>query len=193
MKVLLGLGNPGMTYHGTRHNVGFSVIQALADRHSVSLNQRLLHAATGSPSAVYGDCEIAGRPVRLVMNLTMMNEAGEALQALNVSAEKVLVVYDDIELPLGRLRLRPEGGSGGHNGMQSCLNVLNNEDLNRLRIGVGVDPMPEDLKQFVLGKFTDEEKPQIRNAVQKAADACETWIDKGIEEAMNRFNTVEEE
>ncbi len=179
-----------MTYHGTRHNVGFAVIQALAARHKVSLDQSLHHAATGSPSAVYGDVELDGHTVRLVMNLTMMNESGEALQSLEVAQEDLLIIYDDVELPIAQLRMRSQGGSGGHNGLQSCFDAVNSEALNRLRVGVGIQPLPQDLKQFVLGKFSDEEKPVIKEAIQKAADACETWVGQGIDEAMNRYNMV---
>jgi PTH1 family peptidyl-tRNA hydrolase len=188
VNVIVGLGNPGHTYHGTRHNVGFAVIQALAERRRVPLAHRLVNPADERPAAVYGEYELGGRAVRLVMPLTMMNESGDALRALTVPPTQLLIVCDDVNLPLGALRLRPQGSAGGHNGLQSCLDVLGTEDVPRLRVGVGIEPLPRELQDFVLSAFTSGERPAITQALAQAVDACEAWVTDGLDAAMNRFN-----
>lgn len=193
MKTIVGLGNPGQTYHGTRHNVGFALIQQLIDRHGVKLQHRLVNPTDERPAAVYGDYAVGGESVRLMMPLTMMNESGEALSATAVDLQHLLVVCDDVNLPLGVIRVRPGGSSGGHHGLQSCLEVLKTEDLPRLRIGVGTPQMPRDLQEFVLSQFNREERPLIRQAIEQAADACEMWVTDGMAVAMNRYNQASQE
>jgi len=191
VKAIVGLGNPGHTYHGTRHNVGFAVIQALAERHRVQIAHRLLSPGDERPAAVYGEYEAGdGSTVRLVMPLTMMNESGEALRALSVPVQHVLIVCDDVNLPLGTLRLRPQGSAGGHHGLQSCLDALGTDDVPRLRVGVGAEPLPRDLEDFVLSAFTSAERPAMARAVEQAQDACEAWVTEGLEAAMTRFNRI---
>lgn len=191
MNVIVGLGNPGHTYHGTRHNVGFAVIQALAERRRVQIVHRLVSPGDERPAAVYGDYDAGDeRAVRLVMPLTMMNESGEALRALSVPVQHVLIVCDDVNLPLGTLRLRPRGSAGGHNGLQSCLDALGTDDVPRLRVGVGAEPLPRDLEDFVLSAFTSAERPAMARAVEQAQDACDAWVTEGLEAAMNRFNRL---
>ena len=193
MSVIVGLGNPGHTYHGTRHNVGFAVVQAMAERHHVDLAHRLVSPGDARPAAVYGEYELAaGRSVRLVMPLTMMNESGEALRALAVPAAELLIVCDDVNLPLGTIRLRPSGGAGGHHGLQSCLDVLGTESVARLRIGVGMEPLPRDLENFVLSVFASAERPLVARAVEQALDGCDTWVADGLDAAMNRFNRTQQ-
>lgn len=189
MKILVGLGNPGQTYHETRHNVGFRVIQLLAQRRGVALDQRLVSPRDGRPACVSGDYAHDGQGIRLVMLLTMMNESGEALRALPSAPEELLLICDDVNLPLGTLRLRPQGGAGGHHGLESCLSVMGTEQVARLRIGVGVTSLPRDLHEFVLSPFGPTERPLIRQAIDQAAQACEAWASGGIEAAMNRYNT----
>lgn len=193
MKTIVGLGNPGQTYHGTRHNVGFAVIQYLIDRHGVTLQHRLVHPSDERPAAVYGDYAVGSESVRLMMPLTMMNESGDALSAADVDRERHLIVCDDVNLPLGVIRVRPSGSSGGHHGLQSCLDVLKTDDLPRLRIGIGTPQMPRDLEAFVLAQFNREERPLIRQAIEQAADACETWVTDGMAVAMNRYNRASQE
>ena len=139
--MIVGLGNPGRNYHETRHNVGFAVIQHLAQRRGVDLRQSYT-GSDGRAAGVFGDYRHGGAAVRLLMPLTMMNESGDALHGVQVPRQDLLIVCDDVNLPLGRLRLRPGGGAGGHHGLESCLSVMGTEDIPRLRIGVGADPLP---------------------------------------------------
>ena len=192
MNVIVGLGNPGRTYHETRHNAGFMVIQLLAERRHVSLTHRLVSPRDGRPACVYGDYQDRSKTVRLVMPLTMMNESGEALRALEASAKDLLVVCDDVNLSLGSIRLRPQGSAGGHHGLQSCLEALGTEAAARLRIGVGVDPLPRDLHDFVLSPVISAERPRMKRAIEQAADACGLWVTEGIEAAMNRHNNAQD-
>lgn len=187
MKVLLGLGNPGHTFHGTRHNLGFAVIQHLAEQRQVPIDQRLV-GLDGRPAVVYGDYAYEGQTVRLAMPLTMMNESGEALRVMEAGLDDLLIVCDDANLPLGGLRIRAEGGAGGHNGLQSCLQVLGTEQVARLRIGIGTDDMPKHLEDFVLSRFRADERPAITAAIGQAAEACLTWVKEGVAVAMNRYN-----
>ena len=188
MKLIVGLGNPGHTYYGTRHNVGFTVIQLLAERRKVSMLHRVMNPVDGRPAAVSGDYELGAATVRLLMPLTMMNESGEALQEVPVTAPDLLVVCDDVNLLLGTVRIRPEGSAGGHHGLQSCLSALGTDQIPRLRIGVGKAELPRDLHSFVLSPFESSERPTVTHAIEQAADACEAWVQEGIETAMNRYN-----
>ena len=192
MKILVGLGNPGHTYHETRHNVGFMVIQQLAERHAVPIDQRSLSPIDGRPAAVFGEYDQHGERVRLVMPLTMMNESGEALRELGAPLQDVLIICDDVNLPLGAIRLRMQGGAGGHHGLESCLGVLGTEEVPRLRIGVGSASMPSDLHDFVLSRFHSTERPLIKQAIEQAMQACDVWIKDGMEMAMNQYNRVQE-
>ncbi|MBI4597318.1 MAG: aminoacyl-tRNA hydrolase [Candidatus Omnitrophica bacterium] len=192
MKLLVGLGNPGHTYNETRHNSGFAVIQWLAQRHQVAIGTRVLSRLDGRPAGVYGDYALGQETVRLLMPLTMMNESGEALRELPAGAQDVLILCDDVHLPLGAIRLRPEGGAGGHHGLQSCLDVLGTEAVPRLRIGVAANPLPRDLTEFVLSKFTSAERPLMHQAIAQAAEAAEAWATEGLEAAMNRYNRTQD-
>jgi PTH1 family peptidyl-tRNA hydrolase len=126
------------------------------------------------------------------MPLTMMNESGEALRGLDNPVAQLLIVCDDVNLPLGVLRLRAKGGAGGHHGLLSCLEALRTDDVPRLRIGVGTEPLPRDLQDFVLQPFRGDERPVIRRAVEQAAEACEAWAAGGIEASMNRYNRAQD-
>ena len=191
MKVIVGLGNPGQTFRDTRHNVGFQVVQRLADRHGVSIGSRVV-SPDGRPAGVYGDYETRRQQVRLLMPLTMMNESGEALRAIELAPQDLMIVCDDVNLPLGTVRLRPQGSAGGHHGLQSCLDVLGTEHVARLRIGVGTAELPRDLEEFVLSPFRQEERPIIRRALDRAVEACEAWVTEGMDAAMNRYNVPQD-
>ncbi len=192
MKVIVGLGNPGHTYHATRHNMGFMVIQRLAGRHQASLESRLLSPSDGRPAAVHGEYQDAGETVRLLMPLTMMNESGEALRAAGHVPKELLIVCDDVNLPLGTMRLRTEGGAGGHHGLQSCLEALGTEAVARLRVGVAGGALPKELREYVLSAFPSTERPVVKQMVEQAADACELWSREGIERAMNSYNKAQD-
>ena len=191
--MISGLGNPGQTYHDTRHNVGFAVIQVLAERHGVHMVQRVTSPQDGRPAGVFGEYQEGEETVRLLMPLPMMNESGEALRALDVPLQHLLIVCDDVNLPLGTIRLRLSGSAGGHHGLQSCLDVLRTEEVSRLRIGVGIEPLPADLHDFVLSQFESGERPIIMRAIEQAAEACEAWVREGMEMAMNRYNRPQDQ
>ena len=191
MKLIVGLGNPGQTYHDTRHNVGFLTIQRLGERHHVDVRSPV-QGRDGHPAAVFGDFELGGEQVRLMMPLTMMNESGEALRELPVERAALLIVCDDANLPLGTLRMRPQGSDGGHHGLRSCLEILGSEDVPRLRLGVGIEPLPRDLRDFVLSPFQSGERVVVKRMLEQAADACETWVTKGMDTAMNVYNRAVE-
>ncbi|MBI1992372.1 MAG: aminoacyl-tRNA hydrolase [Candidatus Omnitrophica bacterium] len=192
MKVIVGLGNPGHTYHETRHNVGFRVVQALAARHGAEITHRVVSPVDGRPSAVFGEYQEGAERVRLLMPLTMMNESGEALRTVEAPPRDLLLVCDDVNLPLGTIRLRLQGSAGGHHGLESCLEVLGTEEVPRLRIGVGPEKLPSDLHEFVLSRFHGTERPLIGQSLEQAEQACEVWIKEGIEMAMNRYNRAQE-
>ena len=142
----------------------------------------------GRPAAVYGEYRRGGRHVRLLMPLTMMNESGEALRTVEVPTQEILIVCDDVNLPLGTIRLRPQGSAGGHHGLQSCLEALGTQRVPRLRIGVGSEGLPGNLIDFVLSPFQSAERPLVKHAIEQAGEACEMWIMEGMEMAMNRCN-----
>lgn len=186
-RLIVGLGNPGGDYEGTRHNVGFEVVEELARR-------RGLRLATGDCH-----CRLAKAPdLVLVQPLAYMNRSGWPLRCLvergELAAEEVptnlLVVFDDVHLPLGKLRLRREGSPGGHRGLESIVENLRSAAIPRLRLGVGpAAPLAgEELPDFVLGRFAGDEARAASDMVKAAADACEVWLQQGIEAAMNRFN-----
>ena len=191
MKVVVGLGNPGQTYRDTRHNVGFRVIQVLAERHQAPMQRRLVSPRDGRPAGVCGEYAEQGETVQLLMPLTMMNESGEALRVAGIAPGQLLLVCDDVNLPLGTIRLRPDGGAGGHHGLESCVEALGTEQVARLRIGVGVTALPPDLSDFVLSPFDTEERPVAMRAIEQAAEACEVWTREGVDVAMNRYNRVQ--
>ena len=192
MKVIVGLGNPGHNYHDTRHNAGFLVIQLLAERHGAQILNRRVNPQDGRPAGVSGEFTQAGQTVQLLMPLTMMNESGDALRGLEADVKDVLVVCDDVNLPLGTLRLRAEGGAGGHHGLQSCLEALGTDGVARLRLGVGTAELPKDLHDFVLSPVAPAERPVMKHMIAQAADACEAWVTEGVEMAMNRYNRAQD-
>jgi len=190
MKLVAGLGNPGAKYRGTRHNVGFEVIDLLARRQRLDFEAAPADAVFArwrrSETGGSGDVVLLTKP------LTFMNLSGEAIAGLaryyKVDTPDLLIVCDDVNLPLGRLRVRGSGTEGGHNGLRSVAAMLGSIDYPRLRIGVGRGDLRRDMADHVLARFEPEEESGIEAAVARAADAVETWIDDGLAKTMNVFN-----
>jgi PTH1 family peptidyl-tRNA hydrolase len=187
VKLIVGLGNPGRRYAGTRHNVGFRVVERLAERARVALDERRFDAR-------FGRGLLAGEPVALLLPETFMNASGrsveEALASLAVGDpdRDLLVVLDDADLPLGRLRLRAKGSSGGHNGLEDVL-VCTGGAVPRLRFGIGRPAeSATGTVDYVLARFSADEEPLVAAAVERACDAIACFVERGIGEAMNRFN-----
>jgi len=168
------------------------VMERLARRRGVEWAHALPDPSSGRPAAVCGDYQDGGATVRLLMPLTMMNDSGDALRAVAADPAQVLIICDDVNLPLGAIRLRPQGSAGGHHGLQSCLEALGTEQVPRLRVGIGVEPLPADLEAFVLSPFRSDERLRIKQAIEQADAACEAWVTEGMERAMNRFNTTQD-
>lgn len=189
MKLIVGLGNPGPSYRNTRHNIGFAVVAELSDRHHVRGRLR--------GPAVVGEAIISGQPVVLGQPVTFMNLSGRAVVSLrrsyNVRAlEDLLVVCDDMDLPLGVIRLRERGSAGGHNGLKSIIESLGTDGFPRVRVGIGRPPPWEDPVEYVLKSFRPEERELAEVAVRMAADAAECWIENGATETMNHYNRLPE-
>jgi PTH1 family peptidyl-tRNA hydrolase len=189
MKLVVGLGNPGRTYHGTRHNVGFEVLETIAGRHGC----RWESAPRGAEALIArwrGGDAVLGKP------LTYMNLSGPAVLALlqfyKMDGSELLVVVDDINLELGRLRARAAGSAGGHNGLKSIIGALGHDAFARLRIGVGRGDARRDLADHVLARFEPDERPIAAEAVDRGADAVELFVAEGIARVMNRFNRKED-
>jgi PTH1 family peptidyl-tRNA hydrolase len=185
MKLIVGLGNPGSRYTGTRHNIGFEVIAELARRH-----------AAGAPKEKFQaelvEATIAGEKTLLMCPLTFMNLSGQAVQPARdfykIENNDLLVVCDDFALPLGTLRLRAQGSAGGQKGLDDIIRRLGTDEVPRLRIGIG--PLPEgwEAANFVLGKFSKEESPPAVESVKRAADAVAVWARDGLAKAANQYN-----
>jgi PTH1 family peptidyl-tRNA hydrolase len=194
VKLIVGLGNPGERYAATRHNVGFQVIDELAKRHG--LNDALDGAKTPADAAVLR-WRRDDVPVLLAKPFTFMNLSGPAVQTLchfyRIELPDLLIVCDDVNLPLGRLRVRASGSEGGHNGLRSIADALGTIDYARLRVGVGRGDARRDLADHVTAEFEPEERPGITAAIARAADAVETWIPDGLAKMMNVFNRAEAE
>lgn len=187
--LVVGLGNPGPRYERNRHNVGFMVVDKLAERHRITVGRKRPHALIGE-----GNADLGGDPVRVMLAKprTYMNESGEAVvrlaQASGAPKDRMVVIYDDLDLPLGKLRVRAKGSPGGHNGIKSIVGRLGTDAFPRIRVGIGRPTGVEGAVSHVLGDFTDEERERIGPAVDLAADAVEWTIAHGVESAMNRFN-----
>ena len=185
MKLIVGLGNPGREYIGTRHNVGFKVVERLAKRHGINIRSRRNRAQVG-------EGEIAGCKVVLAKPMTFMNLSGDAVSGLlrryRLDLSDVIVVCDDLNLPLGRIRVRANGSSGGQKGLKSIIHSLGSQDWPRIRVGIG---SPRNgAVDHVLSKFKRGEADTVRIVVETAADAIEVVINDGVDQAMNRFNSV---
>jgi PTH1 family peptidyl-tRNA hydrolase len=184
--LIVGLGNPGAEYAAHRHNIGFRVVEALAQAHGLTFSRR-----RGSASLV-AEGTICGAQVVLAKPQTFMNLSGKAVgrlsQSYQIPPAQILVVYDDLDLPLGRLRLRPEGGAGGHKGMRSIIERLGTQAFPRLRLGIDRPPGKMDPADYVLEPFTEQELVLAREGIKAAVPAIECWLTAGIAVAMGRFN-----
>jgi PTH1 family peptidyl-tRNA hydrolase len=185
MKLIVGLGNPGAKYAATRHNVGWRIVEEVARRAGAS-------AWKAKFDGRVAEIRLAGQTVAILEPIVFMNRSGgsvrQAADFWKVEPADLLVALDDLNLELGRLRLRPGGSDGGHNGLASVIEHLGHEAFPRLRVGIGPAPPPEEHAAFVLAPFTADERPAVERAVLGAADAAECWVRDGLDEAMNRFN-----
>lgn len=183
--LIIGLGNPGQEYAETRHNVGFRVLDELARRHGLTFSQQERKARVASGV-------ILGKKVILAKPQTYMNLSGEAARALvnfyKIELPRLLVVSDDLDIPLGTLRLRKAGGAGGQGGLRSIIQHLGSQDFNRLRFGIGRPPGRMQPKDYVLQAFKGDDAILAAEVVGRAAQAVETWLVEGIDQAMNRYN-----
>ena len=185
IRLIAGLGNPGPEYAATRHNIGFMVVEQLVAQ----------FGSTWEKSQKWDALSAKCGAVLVVKPMSFMNRSGHPLFAIaqfyKISAAEILVVLDDLALPLGRLRLRAGGGSAGHNGLESIIIQFGTEEIPRLRIGIGEAPR-EGAVDYVLSRFFEEEKPIVRSTIDRAAEAVKCTIDNGLISAMNSFNKAEE-
>lgn len=188
MKMVVGLGNPGRKYAGTRHNVGFMVLDQLEKRFAVESSRRTRFESEQN------EIRAGGERVILVWPQTFMNLSGSATQPtrdfFKLTNPDMLVVCDDLNLPLGRLRFRAKGSSGGQKGLADILQRLGTDEITRLRLGIGVADNPRDAASFVLSKFSAEELSTVEQMVGRAADAALAWIEHGTEHCMNSYNAA---
>ncbi|MCH8206947.1 MAG: aminoacyl-tRNA hydrolase [Chloroflexi bacterium] len=184
-RIIVGLGNPGPEYAATRHNIGFHCVDRIAAEHGIRLTRR-------HRSALLGEGEIEGRRIVLARPRTFVNRSGQAVTYLlaryRLSPSELLVVYDDMELPSGKIRLRARGSAGGHNGIKSIVQAVGSQDFPRLRIGIGRPPADSDSVEYVLGTPADEERAAADDAIKLAVAAVASVVTEGLDVAMNRFN-----
>ena len=187
MKLIVGLGNPGREYRDTRHNVGFMVIDELAERHQLTLGLAPAQVPETFVAKKYGD-----EPLLVAKPLTFMNRSGDAVAALaryyDIPASDVFIVVDEVALPFGRLRARARGSAGGHNGLKSVIERLGTQEFPRLRLGVGRGDDRRDLADHVLSKFEPGERAELEMFIARAADAAEMFAVGGIARVMNVYN-----
>ena len=184
--LIVGLGNPGKDYTRTRHNCGFRALDILAEKLSCKVDK-------GKFQGLYGQCNYQGKKLLLLKPQTYMNLSGQSVLQLsayfNVPPQRIIVMFDDISLEPGRLRIRADGSAGGHNGIKSIIQEVGSQDFPRIKIGVGAKPNPEyDLADWVLSTFSTSEEKALGPALDRAADAALFLIDKGVPEAANRYN-----
>jgi PTH1 family peptidyl-tRNA hydrolase len=186
--LIVGLGNPGQKYKDTRHNMGFLTLQALARRHQLSIEKRKFDSQ-------YGLGEISGEKVILLTPLTYMNLSGQAvgsfLRYFQISPENMMVIYDELDLPWGRMRITDKGGAAGHKGLLSILGQIQTRKLIRIRLGIGRPPERMPAESYVLEPFSAEERKDLPRLIDRACSAIEVILEQGITTAMNRFNVRE--
>lgn len=185
MYIIAGLGNPGGKYENTRHNVGFEVIDILADRMGICVDEK-------KHRALCGKGVLEGEKVILVKPQTFMNLSGESVRSAadyyKVEADHIIVVFDDISLEPGQLRIRGKGSAGGHNGIKNIIAHLGTQEFPRVKVGIGEKPRGMDLADYVLSHFSKGEKEAMEEAYKEAAAAVAVMVGQGMDEAMNRFN-----
>ena len=185
MKLIIGLGNPGKPYEHTRHNIGFDIVDALAGKWGGALNQTKFNG-------MYTTFHRPEGKVMLLKPLTYMNLSGECVRPMmdyfDIRVEDVIVIYDDLDLETGKLRLRQKGSAGGHNGIKSLIHHLGTQEFNRIRVGVSRPPAGMKVADYVLSKFSKEDAPVIREAIDKSCEAVEASLAKPFLEVMNIFN-----
>ena len=186
MYLIIGLGNPGSKYAGTRHNIGFEMVDYLAAKHNISLNKVKY-------KALYGEGHINNTKVVIAKPQTYMNLSGESVREMKewykVSSDNIIIVYDDISLQPGKLRVRGKGSAGGHNGIKSIIYQLNDDVFPRIKIGVGAPQHADyELADFVLGRFSKDEYPVMDSIIKTAAEAVEEIVRYDVHQAMNKFN-----
>jgi len=186
MWLIAGLGNPEKKYEETRHNVGFKLIDKLSERFNKNLNEHKFHS-------LFTQVSVGDEKVILVKPLTYMNNSGLAVREISnyfkIETQDIYVVYDDISIDLGSLRIRKKGSAGGHNGIKSIINHLSSMEFPRIKIGVGEKPVHMDLADYVLSNFKKSEKEIIEQSIEKSADAVVSILDNGIDFTMNNFNS----
>lgn len=183
--VIVGLGNPGRKYENTRHNLGFLTVDHLAERHDINVNRIKFKSLVGTGT-------IRDQKVILVKPQTYMNLSGEAVREVvnfyKIPPERLVVIYDDFDIPVGSLRIRKSGSAGTHNGMRNIVYLLNTDQFPRIRVGMG-GSQKDDLISFVIGGFTKEEVPLLEESIDQAIKAIECMLTRGVDMAMNRYNT----
>ncbi|MDP4181012.1 MAG: aminoacyl-tRNA hydrolase [Bacillota bacterium] len=183
--IIAGLGNPGNKYDNTRHNVGFDAVDMLANLYNISISKVKYKALIGEGS-------IEGERVILVKPQTFMNLSGESIREIiewyKIPISNIIILFDDIDLPLGKIRVRPKGSSGTHNGMRSILYQIQSDEFPRVRIGIGRPPEGWELANFVLSKFTTEDRKIVNESIKNAAEAAVAIINSGADTAMNKYN-----
>ncbi len=185
MYLIVGLGNPESEYANTRHNMGFDTINEIAKNNNISITKSKF-------KALYEIGIIQGKKVILLKPQTFMNLSGEAIKEVvnfyNIEAEKIIVIYDDIDTEKGNIRIRKKGGAGSHNGMKSVIQELNTTEFIRIRVGIGQPEFKNDMINYVLGKVPEEEQKVLQQGIKNATNAVEEIIKNGIDIAMNKFN-----
>ena len=186
MYVIVGLGNPGREYENTRHNIGFRVVDAIADRYNIGVNEK-------KHRALIGKGVIEGQKVVLVKPQTYMNLSGESVRSVIdyykvEETDELIVVYDDISLDVGKLRIRKKGSAGGHNGIKSIIAHLGHDTFQRIKMGVGDKPKGYDLADYVLGHFSAEDNRMMKESIERAVEAAKVMMQDGADKAMNLYN-----
>ncbi len=185
MYLIAGLGNPEEDYSGTRHNMGFDTINQIAQNNNIKINKKNF-------DGLYEVCNIQNEKVILLKPQTYMNESGKSVKQVvdyyNIPLENIVIIYDDIDTPKGKIRLRKKGGPGSHKGMQSVVQNLNSTDFSRVRVGIGRPESTSEMINYVIGSIPEEEKQILKQGTEKAALAVEEIIKNGIDIAMNKFN-----
>ena len=186
MKLIAGLGNPGKKYVNTRHNIGFRVTDKLVYKYNVRFKKKLFKKAREA------NLEISGERILILQPTTYVNLSGSCIwhfyKRLKLDLKDLLIICDDINLPIGKIRIRPSGSAGGHNGLASIISWLGTEEFSRLRIGIKTGEPIEDFSEYVLSEFSKSQQQTIEQVIENAILACESWIKDGVEVTMNKYN-----